>query len=373
MPEQQLHIAVDGMGGDHAPREVVPGVVAAVADPMLSVTLVGRSAELAPLLDEAMEAAGAGGAGGQRALRERIALKEASEVVGMSDHPGRGVRAHPDSSIVVACREVAEGRAAAVVSAGNSGAVLAAALLHIHRLPGVERPAIAVPLPVSGGTTILLDAGANTDCKPAWLYQFALMGNSYCRQVLSVAEPRVALLSNGEEPGKGSQLIQAATDILAQSHEIAFVGNIEGRQLLSGSCDVAVCDGFTGNIALKVAEGTGEFLLKSLRDELKGHAIATLGGALIRSRIMALRERIDYRNTGGALLLGVRGEVVIAHGRSDAVAIAAAIRLAAQSVRAKVSAGIEKSISGSAAGQVVAGRPLPATRQESLELQEEQR
>jgi len=317
-----MTVALDAMGGDHAPDAVVAGAVEAVrAAPGRRLLLVGRADDIEAALTRHVEAAA------MAEVRSRVDIVHAAEVVGMDEHPAQAVRAKRDSSIVRACELVAQGRARAVVSAGNSGAVLAAALFGVKRIPGVARPAIGALLPGLDTRTFLLDVGTNADVRPEWLAQFAVMGSIYARTMMGVAEPRVALLSNGEEPGKGSALIQAAHPLLVAA-PVRFVGNVEGRELLSGACDVAVTDGFTGNVALKTAEGVGEYLFAVLRREARASRRAMVGGLLLKPRLRAVRDGVDYRATGGALLLGVAGEVVIAHGRSDATAIANAIRVA---------------------------------------------
>ena len=329
-------VALDAMGGDHAPAAVVRGAVdAAVADPGVRILLVGRAAELRSQLDAAV-AAGTQAAAGREALLGRLDIVDATEVIGMDEHPAQAVRAKRDSSLVRACQLVAEGRAGAVVSAGNSGAMLAASLFAMKRTPGVARPAIGAAFPNRTGRTFILDVGANTDCRPEWLAQFAVMGDVYARTMMGIARPRVALLSNGEEPEKGSQLVQQAHPLLA-ALDLHFTGNVEARDLFSGACDVAVCDGFTGNVTLKAAEGVAEFLFASIRQQASTSLAGKLGGALLRSRLRPLRDSVDYRHTGGALLLGVRGEAVIAHGRSDALAIVNAIRVARSAMEQNVS------------------------------------
>jgi glycerol-3-phosphate acyltransferase PlsX len=313
-----LPIAVDAMGGDNAPAEIVRGALRAVNEHGISVTLVGRT--------EVVEAAlrAAGGAPG-----DAIAVVDAREVIEMGEHPASAVRAKRNSSLVSSCALVAAGEARAVVSAGNSGAMLAAALFTIKRIPGIARPAIGASFPSAAGQTFILDVGANADCKPEWLAQFAVMGDVYARTMLGIERPRIALLSNGEEAEKGSELVQAAHPLLA-ALPIHFVGNVEGKDIFRGGCDVVVTDGFTGNIALKVAEGVGDFLFASIGREARKTLGGKLGGALLKPKLRPLRDRVDYRKTGGALLLGVGGEVVIAHGRSDAEATMNAIRVAAR-------------------------------------------
>ena len=320
-----LPIAVDAMGGDNAPAEIVRGALRALSEHGIAVTLVGRR--------EAVEAefrsAGA-------VTPDGITIVDAREVIEMNEHPANAVRAKRDSSLVSSCALVAAGEARAVVSAGNSGAMLAAALFTIKRIPGVARPAIGAAFPSEAGQTFILDVGANTDCKPEWLAQFAVMGDIYARTMLGIPSPRVALLSNGEESEKGSELVQAAHPLIA-ALPIQFVGNVEGKDIFRGGCDVVITDGFTGNVVLKVAEGIGEFLFASLAREARKSLGGKVGGALLKPKLRPLRDRIDYRKTGGALLLGVAGEVVIAHGRSDAEATMNAIRVAARAADQGVS------------------------------------
>lgn len=324
-----LPIALDAMGGDRAPQEIVRGAALAVRELGVSVALVGRRVDVERELSMLPPQDGA-------ALAS-LTVVGATEVVAMDEHPANAVRAKRDASINVACRELAEGRARAVVSAGNSGAVLAAALLGVKRIMGVSRPAIGALLPGPGAhSTFLLDVGANTDCKPEWLAQFAVMGSVYASAMMDVADPRVALLSNGEERGKGNELVQAADGLLAGA-PVTFVGNVEGRDLFDDRADVVVCDGFAGNVALKVAEGVAEFLFSAISREARGSLAGKLGGALLKPRMRPLRDRVDYRRTGGALLLGVSGAVVIAHGRSDALAVMNAVRVADRAARRDVS------------------------------------
>jgi glycerol-3-phosphate acyltransferase PlsX len=318
-------IAVDAMGGDHAPAEIVRGALRAVAEHGIAVTLVGRR----EVVEQELRAAGT-------ATPDGINIVDAREVIEMNEHPANAVRGKRDSSLVMSCALVADGRARAVVSAGNSGAMLAAALFTIKRTPGIARPAIGASFPSEAGQTFILDVGANTDCKPEWLAQFALMGDVYARTMLGIPRPRVALLSNGEEAEKGSELVQAARPLIA-TLPIQFVGNVEGKDIFRGGCDVVVTDGFTGNVVLKVAEGIGEFLFASIAREARKSVGGKVGGALLKPRLRPLRDRIDYRKTGGALLLGVSGEVVIAHGRSDAEATMNAIRVAARAADQGVS------------------------------------
>ena len=301
-------IAVDALGGDRAPDEVVAGALEAAAEG-IEVMLFGP----------------AGLATGG------LPLVEAADRIEMADKPAEAVRAKPDSSLVAAVRAVADGRADAVISAGNTGAMLAAGLLHLRRLPGVFRPAIAVPIPAELGPTVLLDAGANADARPEHLLQFAAMGAVFAEEILELAEPEVRLLSIGEEREKGNQLTLEAHDLLAAS-DLNFGGNTEGRDLLRGAADVVVTDGFTGNVALKLLEGTITNLLDAFREEITATTRGKLGGLLIRPAARRLRNRLDPDTYGGAYLLGLRGLAVIAHGNSSSRAVANAIRLAARGV-----------------------------------------
>ena len=305
-------VAVDALGGDRAPGEIVLGAADAAADGIEPVLFGSPGLET----------------GGVR-------LVETTETIDMDDHAVDAVRSKPDSSLVRAVRAVADGEADAVVSAGNTGAMLAASLLHIRRLPGVHRPGIAIVIPTKRGRSVLIDAGANADGRPEHLVQFAHMGAVFAEEILDVPDPEVRLLSIGEEPEKGNQLTLEAHELL-RSAGLRFGGNTEGRTLLEGDADVVVADGFTGNVALKTLEGTVMSLLDALRSELEASARGRLGGALIRPAARKLRERLDPETYGGGYLLGLNGLVVIAHGSSSRIAIANAIRLAARGVEHQV-------------------------------------
>jgi phosphate acyltransferase len=301
-------IAVDAMGGDRGPAAAVEGALVARDDGIE--TVVFGSADL--------DARG-------------LPLVPTTQVVGMDEKPADAFRTKEDSSLVRAVKSVADGEADAVVSAGNTGAMLAAGLVLLRRVPGVRRPAIAVPIPARKGPSILIDAGANADCRPEHLLQFATMGSVFAEEILGIARPSVRLLSIGEEPEKGNQLTLEAHELLSGS-DLDFRGNAEGRDILEGAADVLVTDGFTGNVALKAVEGTIRTLLDSLREEITATNAGSLGGLLIRPAARRLRARLDPDTYGGAYLLGLRGLVVIAHGNSSAAAIANAIRLAARGV-----------------------------------------
>jgi glycerol-3-phosphate acyltransferase PlsX len=303
-----VRVAVDALGGDHAPDEVVAGAAAA-ASSSLTPILFGP-----PALD-----------------RHSLELVACAEEIGMGEKPAEAVRGKPDSSLVRAVRAVGDGDADAVISAGNTGAVLAASLLHVRRLAGVHRPGIAIVIPSRRGPTVLIDAGANADGRPEHLVQFAHMGVVFAEELLDVRDPAVRLLSIGEEPEKGNQLTLEAHALLEDA-DLRFEGNTEGRSLLEGEADVIVCDGFTGNVALKTLEGTIRSVLGALRDEIAHSRRATLGGLLIRPAARGLRARLDPDTYGGGYLLGLKGLVVIAHGSSSRVAIANATRMAARGV-----------------------------------------
>lgn len=306
-------VAVDALGGDKAPGEVILGALDAAKDG-IDVTLYGPAG-----LDT-----------------QGLPLVEARDRIDMADKPSEAVRAKPDSSLVAAVRAVAHHDADAVVSAGNTGAMLAAGLLHVRRLAGVMRPAIAVPIPARSGPSVLLDAGANADARAEHLVQFAHMGAIFSEEILGVASPVVRLLSIGEEGEKGNRLTIEAHGLLREDHRLNFAGNAESRDLLRGAADVIVADGFTGNIALKLLEGTILELLDALREEISSTARGKLGGLLIRPSARRLHDHFDPDTYGGAYLLGLRGLAVIAHGNSGRKAIANAIRLAARGVEHRV-------------------------------------
>ena len=319
-------MAVDAMGGDHAPRELVEGALLALSrDPGLHLHLVGQELELAAIL-----------AG--RSL-PRLELAPSEGAIPMDAHPAQAVRAQPRSSLGVGVALVQEGRADALFTAGHSGAAMAAALVGLGRLPGISRPAIATPLPGPQGVTWLVDAGAQVDCKPEWLAQFAQLGSRYVELAEGKPRPRIGLLSNGTESTKGNQLVQEAHRLVGELG-LNYAGPVEGTQLLSGELDLVVCDGFVGNVALKTAEGVAEEVVGALRSELTRGPLARLGALLLLPGLRRMRRRLDWRAVGGAPLLGVRGLVYIGHGRSDRVAVAAAVAVAARAVRSGALAGM---------------------------------
>lgn len=319
-------IALDAMGGDRAPTEPVRGAIAA-ARAGVRVLLVGDQATLTA------ELAAQGGA------PEGIQVVHASDIVGSHEDGAKAVRAKPESSLVVACKLVADGTAQGVMSAGNTGATLAAATLYIRRLPGVIRPGIAAVLPSARGPVVLLDAGANHESRKEYLQQFAVMGRLLSRDVLQIPEPRVGLLSIGEESGKGSELVQQTYAALEGTE--GFVGNVEGRDIPQGSVDVVVTDGFTGNVALKLYEGAGAVMFNEIKLTLNTSLRGKLGGLLARPAIRRLRAKFDVDEYGGAYLVGVRGLVVIGHGNASGYAIANALHLCARGVHAQLVQRIE--------------------------------
>ncbi|HIE32576.1 MAG TPA: phosphate acyltransferase PlsX [Thermodesulfobacteriaceae bacterium] len=304
-------IALDVMGGDYAPQEVLKGAQEALkASKDIFLYLVGAQEALSEFPGH-----------------ERVSKVVASQWVKMDEAPSEALRKKPDSSILRAFELVKKGKAQAVVSAGNSGATYACALFTLGRISGVMRPAIATVLPTLKNPAVLIDAGANVDCKPAHLLQFAFMGSLFAERILGIQNPRVGLLSIGEEGGKGNFLVKRAHALLSES-PLNYIGNIEGRHIYLGEAEVIVCDGFVGNICLKVSEGVAEAVAEMLKAEVKKDPLAILGFSLARRALKRFRKRTDWREYGGAPLLGVNGVVIIGHGRSDARAIKNAILVA---------------------------------------------
>jgi len=330
------------MGGDHAPEALVAGSLDALREERdLSLFLVGPLDQLTPLV--------AGGGD----LADRLTLEESEGAIPMAAHPAQAVRSQPRSSVAVTVRLVKSGRADACFSAGNSGATMAAALLQLRRLPGVARPAIGTVFPSRSGSTLLVDAGAQVDCRPEWLAQFAQLGSEYARRALAMERPRVGLLSNGEETSKGNGLVQAAHELISKL-DLHYLGPVEGTDLVSGKVDVVVADGFVGNVALKTAEGVADAIMAALRQEAMSGLRSRLGAVLLLPSLRRLRQRLDWSQVGGAPLLGVSGLVFIGHGRSDARAVTSAIRVAAAAVRSGLAevwqTAVEPSLSAQAPG-----------------------
>lgn len=328
-----LPLALDAMGGDNAPGEIIAGALRARDELGLDVVLVGRPGELVD-------------AGGLEVI-------PASEVIAMDADPGRSVRGMKDSSLVRAAEAVRDGRASAMVSAGNTGATMASALLRMGRIKGVSRPAIATPLPVpgTGGHTVLLDAGANAECTPEYLVQFAQMGAVFSHDRFGVASPRVGLLSIGEEPGKGTPLVKEAFALLDGGGWIGstgarFVGNVEGRDILTGEVDVVVTDGFTGNVALKSLEGAMKALVGALMAAFDSGAEAREAAGRLMPALLPLYSSLDPENTGGAMLLGVDGVCIISHGSSRSTGVTNALRVAHEMVTGQVVEHLRSAIAG---------------------------
>jgi phosphate acyltransferase len=310
-----MRIAVDAMGGDFAPAQIVQGAAQAATEYGLDISLVGLPSAVQPLLDS----------------HPRLRLVPCTQAIAMDEHPAQAVRSKPDSSMSVCARMCKEGRADGWVSAGNSGAIMAAALLIQGRIRGVERPALGSIVPTQNGFAYFVDVGANVDSKPEYMVQFAMMGAVYAREMLGRTNPRVGLLSNGEEAGKGDELVRETAKRLSGSLK-GFIGNVEPKDIYGAKADVIVADGFVGNVAIKMAEATAEFLFRNLRDEIPKTIRGKLGGMLIRPGVRELRARVDWREFGGAPLLGIDGIAVIAHGRSDARAMKNAIRVTRDAV-----------------------------------------
>jgi glycerol-3-phosphate acyltransferase PlsX len=311
-----MKIAVDAMGGDYAPRSIVEGAILAAREHAVPVVLVG---------DEKIIRQEAALYPGSESLP--LTFVHASEAVGMDESPLTPIRKKKDSSIKVAFDLLKRGEASAVVSAGNSGAVLATAVFVLEKLAGVDRPAIGTMFPTLKGATLLLDAGANVDCKPFHLVQFAVMGDAYAKYILKKEKPAVGLLSNGEEESKGNELIRETNAILKQS-SIGYIGPVEGRDIFNGRADVVICDGFVGNAALKICEGLAEAIGSMIRQKLEASLKAKIVYLLARDMVNGIKKKLDYSEYGGAPLLGVNGVVIIGHGRSSAKAVKNAIRLA---------------------------------------------
>ncbi len=328
-----MRVALDAMGGDHAPAVTVEGTVEIVSEyDDIEVILVGDESHLKKELD------------GKRYPANRILIKHASQVIGMDESPTVALRKKKDSSIRKAVELVKNGGADAVVSAGHSGVAMATALFILGTSKGVDRPAIAAIMPTLKGPFVLIDAGANVDCRPENLLQFAVMGNAYCRSILERPEPKVALLSIGEEDTKGNELTKEAFKLLKEA-DINFTGNIEGKDVFAGNADVVVCDGFIGNIVLKTSEGLAEAIMKMLKREIAELTTGRVGYLLMKPALRNFKKKTDYAEYGGAPLLGINGTCIISHGRSTSKAIRNALRVAAEFSKKKVYEIISEDIS----------------------------
>ncbi|MDD1750676.1 MAG: phosphate acyltransferase PlsX [Methanothrix sp.] len=338
-----IKIAVDGMGSDNSPLSEVEGAIAAAQTFNVHVILVGKESALAPLV----KAKGGGDL--------PIEIRNATQVIAMDEQPTAALRKKKDSSLRVAAELVRDGTAAGLVSAGNTGAVMAISKMVMGVVPGVDRPALAAILPTLSGHAVLLDVGANVACKPHHLVQFAIMGHLFSKKIVGVDSPRVGLMSVGEEESKGTDLIKEVHKILKEIR-LNFIGNVEGRDIYNGRADVIVCDGFTGNVALKTSEGLIEAVYKLLKEELSKTLQAKLGALLSLKSFKRLRKRLDYAEYGGAPLLGLRGVSIICHGRSNAVAIKNAIRVAKEFADNQVNAKLEAELNQLGVRTKAAGR-----------------
>ncbi len=324
-----MRIALDAMGGEHAPREVVRGAVAAARELGIEVVLVGKRSAIAAELEK---------------HRFNLDIVDASEVVEFGDHPAVAVRQKQDSSIVVGINLLKRGDASAFVSAGNTGAVMAAATLTLGRIKEIERPALGFLFVLPWHSVLLIDVGANANCKPSQLVQFAQMGSVYMERIFGLARPRIGLLSNGEEETKGNLLV-CETHRLLKDTSLNFVGNVEGNDIPRSIVDVIVTDGFTGNVVLKTGEGIGEMVLQSLRQAITQRPYFRVISFMLQRPYRSAIQSLDYAEHGGVPLLGVNGNVIIAHGRSEAKAIKNAVFIAKRAVEQEVVEALKKGIS----------------------------
>ncbi len=330
MGSTRARIAIDAMGGDHAPAEIVAGALRAQEELDADILLVGEPDQIQAEIE-------------RHHPSSQIQVIPSEGTIEMHEEPLSGLRRKPKASINVAMQLVKEGRADGVVSAGHSGAAMAAALLRLGRLPGIDRPAIGAVFPtmIAGKSVLILDVGANVDCRPKFLEQFAVMGSVYSQYVLGIDAPKIGLLNIGEESTKGNDLAVRTHQMLADHPRIAFIGNAEGRDVLSGDFDVVVCDGFVGNVLLKFAEAMAEVLLQILREELPQGVRGKVGTAFLKPNLRRIKQRIDHAEHGGGLLLGVNGICVISHGSSQAPSVFNAVRLAKEAVDNRVLARIQ--------------------------------
>ena len=329
-----MKIAVDAMGGDYAPEEVVLGAIEAVKAYKYDVVLVGDEKKIRKVMAEH---------GSEES--ERLTIVHAAEVIEMDEHPAQAIRKKKDASIVVATRLVEEGVCDAVVAPGSTGAAVTAALLGLGRIKGIERPCIATPIPSKKGVSVLLDSGANSDSKPKHLVQAAIMGTHYAKYIFNIESPKIGLLNIGAEASKGNELSQTTYPMLEATKTISFYGNIEGRDITEGIVDVVVCDGFVGNVILKFGEGIALFIMQLVKDSIrKGGILAKLGAMAVMPAFKHLKKRLDFTEYGGAPLLGVDGSFIICHGSSKAKTIRHAVRVAGELVEEDVVGHIRSSI-----------------------------
>ena len=327
-----MKIIVDAMGGDYAPEVVLDGAIAAVKEYGIELTLVGDEAKVSGLLKKS------------KFSSELLSVYPSQEVIGMDESAATSFRRKRNSSIVLGLKLVKDGLGDAFFSAGNTGATVCAATLTLGMLPGIERPGIGTVMPTLKGISFIIDVGANIDPKPVHLLQCGIMADIYTREILNKPNPTVGLLNVGEEESKGTGFVKETYELLSQSR-LNFIGNVEGKHLFSGDCDIIICDGFVGNVALKVSEALAEALQKFLKKHILSHPLGMLGALLLKSSFKKFKKEIDYSEYGGAPLLGVNGVVIIGHGRSNANAIKNAIRVAKKEVEHRFNEKIQEAIS----------------------------
>jgi len=332
-----MKIIVDAMGGDNAPEEIIKGALEASRDSGVDIILCGREEDMLRVLERI----------GCSDLPRGVEIVNATEVIGMEDDPSTAIRVKKDSSLTVAMNLLRDGRGDALVSAGNTGAILSGATLIVKRIRGIRRAALAPIIPNSAGRFILIDSGANTECDPEYLMQFALMGSYYAQDALKLESPRVGLLNNGSEATKGTQVLVETYQLLEKAGlegKLNFVGNVEAKEAMKGACDVLVCDGFNGNVLLKSLEGMASFIMTEIKDIYKKNWATKLSALLIRKHIYKLREKMNPDTIGGTIMLGITKPVVKAHGSSYAAAIVSAIRQASEAVKADYAIRLQESI-----------------------------
>ena len=330
-----MNLVIDAMGGDNAPKEIVKGAVEACKkETGFNIILVGKEKLIKKELLNYKDYP-----------KNRIKVKHSSEVVTMNDSPAKALRRKKDSSLNVGTNIIKDKEADAFISAGNTGAVMAAGLFNIGRLPGIKRPSISTIFPAENGNTLLMDAGANTDSKPENLLQFAVMGEIYAKKVLKISNPRIGLLSIGEEKKKGNDLVKNTYKLLEEDKRVSnFIGNVEGRDIFKDKCDIIVCDGFVGNVVLKTTEGAASFMFDLLKEAFTKNIRAKLGAGFLKPYLKEMKDKLDYTQYGGAPLLGINGVVIISHGSSNATAIVNAIKVAINAVENNVVQLIEEEI-----------------------------
>ena len=328
-------LALDAMGGDRAPDINIEGAILAVKQTDNNVILVGKEDVIAAQLEKWSKK--------YNFPKERISVVNATEIIEMGEHPANAARHKKDSSMAVCCKLVAEGKADAFVSMGNSGAAMAVSLLYLKRIPGVSRPVISVPFPTINGRTIIVDAGANVDCKPEHLLQFAIMGNIYAKNIIGIRNPKVAILSIGEEETKGNELTLETSDLLKKAN-LNFIGNIEGGDVAKSKADVVVCDGFVGNVFLKTSEGIAEMVSKFIKNSIKSNPLYWGAAPFLKLAMKKVKKKIDYDDVGGAPLLGVNSPCIIGHGKSNSRAVKNALIAAARFAKNNINKKIEEEI-----------------------------